>query len=141
MGWAERHPGHRNSASIAGRWATRMSPTTSPGKTARVARLKNENQVMAVARKGNGGNEFGKIEIADEGIVSFVNRPSKTTMKAACQKWTWIPSRKLRKHLPKKFTLTFQCITGTDGLRRVYPDLPFARFFPPAWQGGLAVMI
>jgi hypothetical protein len=95
---------------------------------------------MKGAQKGNPDNRFGKIEIADEGMVSFVNRASKTTIQAASQKWTWVPSRKLTKHLPENFFLGFQCITGTEGFRRIYPDLPFAQFIPPAWLGGLAIL-
>ncbi|OAI45577.1 hypothetical protein AYO44_12815 [Planctomycetaceae bacterium SCGC AG-212-F19] len=95
---------------------------------------------MAGAQKRKRDKHFGKIEIEEEGIVSFLHRPSKTNIKASTQKWTWVPCRKVMKHLPKEFSLSFQCVTGLDGLRRIYPYLPFGAFIPWAWEGGLAVL-
>jgi hypothetical protein len=55
-------------------------------------------------------------------------------------RYTWRPSPELARDLPEGFSLTLECLTGPDGIRRFAPEEPLGAFIAKAALGGEALL-
>src|SRR6516165_4143654 len=95
---------------------------------------------MGGSQKRKRQQTFGKIEVKEEGVISFSHSDTQAQFTIPCHEWICSPSNKLKAQLQADFCLPLRCITLPDELRRIYPSDSFGAFIPMACMGGFAIL-
>jgi hypothetical protein len=83
---------------------------------------------------------FGEIVVGEEKEVRLSHPAVVRPLRGISRAYSWRPPDRVRDEAPPGFVLSLQCVTGPDGLRRIWPGSSWEEFLEFASAGGLAIL-